>query len=181
MQHEPKAPDGHLSNIPERATVADVAPAQATTHARLRTAGRHSDARPTTRPRVLALTPPQTRPVASSTLPTLPTSNGNRRARHSPESLHPGRRSDSAHAAWAEHVFPRVHAGTVPETGFSAYDSRARATPAIRQRPVHMAWDLETYQLTPWRRIGSIVLLLFLQKQNLATSIYLFGLGTLLT
>ena len=34
-----------------------------------------------------------------------------------------------------------------------------------------------------WRKLAhrSIVLLLFLQKQNLATAIYLFGLGTLLT
>ena len=32
-----------------------------------------------------------------------------------------------------------------------------------------------------WPRNRSIVLLLFLQKQNLATAIYLFGLGTLLT
>ena len=32
-----------------------------------------------------------------------------------------------------------------------------------------------------FRIVRSIVLLLFLQKQNLATAIYLFGLGTLLT
>ena len=29
------------------------------------------------------------------------------------------------------------------ETGFSAYGSRARATPAIRPRTVHMTWDRE--------------------------------------
>jgi len=34
-----------------------------------------------------------------------------------------------------------VHAGSVPETGFSAYGSRARSTPAIRPRTVHMSWD----------------------------------------
>ena len=39
-----------------------------------------------------------------------------------------------------------------PETGFSAYGSRARGTPAIRQLLVHMVWDLEAYQLTPWRQ-----------------------------
>jgi hypothetical protein len=30
-------------------------------------------------------------------------------------------------------IHPRMYAGLVPETGFSAYGSRARVTPAIRQ------------------------------------------------
>ncbi len=42
-----------------------------------------------------------------------------------------------------------------------------------------MSVDTDTDASVPPHR--SIVLLLFLQKQNLATSIYLFGLGTLLT
>ena len=45
----------------------DAAPAQASTHTRLRTAGRHRTARPTTRPH--AGSPPQSRPAASSTRP----------------------------------------------------------------------------------------------------------------
>ena len=36
-------------------------------------------------------------------------------------------------------------------TGFSAYGIRARATPVLRQLPVHMAWDREDYQLTTCR------------------------------
>jgi hypothetical protein len=36
-----------------------------------------------------------------------------------------------------------VHTGQVPETGFFAHGIRARATPAIRPRPVHMAWNGE--------------------------------------
>jgi hypothetical protein len=45
--------------------------------------------------------------------------------------------------ARAEHVFPRVHAGPVPETGFSTYVTRVRKTPTIRHLPVHMSWDRE--------------------------------------
>jgi hypothetical protein len=37
-----------------------------------------------------------------------------------------------------EHVRSCVYAGQVPETGFSAYVSRARETPAIRPLTVHM-------------------------------------------
>ena len=46
----------------------DAAPSQASTHARLRTAGRHIDSRSTTRPH--AGSPPQSSPVAISTRPT---------------------------------------------------------------------------------------------------------------
>jgi len=69
-------------------------------------------------------------------------------------SRHPGRRSDSRRPPTPHER--TLHAGTgrahtvilpacmlVPETGHSAYVSRAPATPAIRPLPVHMAWDLE--------------------------------------
>jgi hypothetical protein len=36
-----------------------------------------------------------------------------------------------------------MHTGQIQETGFSAHCSRAGATPAIRPRQVHMAWDRE--------------------------------------
>jgi len=37
-----------------------------------------------------------------------------------------------------------------PETSLVAYGSRARATVATRLWPVHMAWDREVQQSTPW-------------------------------
>jgi hypothetical protein len=58
---------------------------------------------------------------------------------------HPGCRQARAHTS--SRVLCRS-----PETGFSAYGSRARGTPAIRQLLVHMVWDREAYQLTPWRQ-----------------------------
>jgi len=45
----------------------------------------------------------------------------------------------------------RMYARPAPETRFSAYGRRVRATLATRSRPVHMAWDREAWQLTPWR------------------------------
>jgi hypothetical protein len=51
-----------------------------------------------------------------------------------------------------EYARPRVHAGLVPETEFSAYGSRV----AIRSLPVHMAWDRETYQFSDAMSIGCL-------------------------
>ena len=93
--------------------------------------------------------PPQASPAANQTRPTASAhprcqaqSPGTQGVVPTP-AARPRRMSAPCTQARAEHVRPRVHAGLVPETGVSAYVSRARATPAIRHRSVHMTWDRE--------------------------------------
>jgi hypothetical protein len=126
----------------------DAVPDQVSTHVRLCIAGRHCAARSAVRPR--ARTTPTGVPRLDQDLtnclrpPVVPVT----------ASRHPGCRSDShrpptphertLHAGTGPAHMPPRDAGLVPETGFSAYVSRARATSAIRPRPVHMAWDRES-------------------------------------
>jgi len=148
--------DGHLNNIPASERTTDAAPAQVSTYARPHTAGRQTQRRPAphvatstlpsrvrsaargTRPTdtdhpLLQVPPPRTHVVAPTPIP------------------HPRRTCAPRMQARPEHTRPHAPSRS-PETGFSAYVSRAPATPAIRQQPVHMAWDWEAYQLTPWRQ-----------------------------
>jgi hypothetical protein len=125
----------------------DAAPAQASTHTRPLTVGRHCVNQPPTRPPAHSpdtrcplrsgldqQTPPMHgvmhRPPAPMPLPRLPPLTHAARA-------HPAcRHGPSTHAVVGTHC-------PVQETRFSAYGSRARATPATRSLPVHMAWDRE--------------------------------------
>jgi hypothetical protein len=149
--------------MPQMATAAaalkelpDAAPAQARTHARPRTAGRHSVAQPSTRP--LAHRPhmhawlragldqlmPPTRCGWHHQL-MLPTRGGRRRthAAAPAPAAHARRASAPRVQARPGHARPRMHARQAPETGFPAHGSRVRGTPATRARPVHMALDRE--------------------------------------
>jgi hypothetical protein len=132
----------------------DSAPAQATTHTRPRTAGRHHvDQTP--------MRPPVQRPHVPALLQggpdqrTTPT----RGAVSGTASPHPCRCPGSCRAPTPHPRTP--HAGTArthtsrhvpsrsPETSLFSYGSRARATLAIRSMPVHMAWDREAQPSTP--------------------------------
>jgi len=139
--------------MPQTATCAtalkeppDAAPAQASKHARPRTTGRHSVDQPPIRPATHCphVPAPMQGEPDQRTTPT----RGVRHRLPAPTSL--PRLPQCTHAALAT-----PHAGTArahtsshvpsrsPETTFSAYGSRARATLAIRSRPEHMAWDWE--------------------------------------
>ena len=147
--------------MPQTATCAtarkeppDATPAQASTHARPRTVGRHCVAQPSTFP--LAHRPDMCAPLRGGPDQLTPPTRGARHRLPAPMSL--PRLPPLTHAALAHPVCrhgPRAHAvactqGWPGKHGFlhiAAVRARLRThpsqSPAIRLRPVHMAWDRE--------------------------------------
>jgi hypothetical protein len=131
----------------------DAPPAQAPTHARPRTAGRHHDAQVPTR------SPSQRLHASASLQPGTRLTHAARPRRQAPPPrTHAGAHAPAAHPRRTraprtherpEHARPGTHS-TPPETSLFASCSRARATLATRSRPVHMAWDREAQPSTPW-------------------------------
>jgi hypothetical protein len=138
--------------VPQTATCAtalkeppDAALAQTSTHARRRTSGRHHVAQPRTRPSAHSSQAPAL--LQGGTRPTHAT---HPRRQAPPPRTHAAAETPAAHPCRTcaprmqerpEHTRPLMHPVMSPETRFSVYGSRARATLAIRSRPVHMAWD----------------------------------------
>ena len=144
-QQQPDASDGPRGNSPERATGRRTSPI---VHA-YRTPHRGKTPR---HPAPHASTRTPTRHARPAAIGTRPTEAAHAR-RHAPPpcthavaptpAAHPRRTSATRMQARPEYARRCGRPWPVQETRLSAYDSRVRATPATRSRPVHMAWDWE--------------------------------------